>query len=235
MDEKTSSKIDCFANWELNSLTRGQHCLYTGQRPQVWPSEQPVRLSYPLAEPLPAPSLKTALRESLSYSSVVAVDLNDSQSFPLVSLSFQQWVISSAESEKGERGAGKGGSFRVQGSLASSPLFSFWQFPPSTWPASTLNPSRSMWVLGYSHTCHFSAVFFYHECLILWDHIAAWLWAWREHFSSAFCVYFKQPTWLCPVLPSFHMGNVSEPACSQWAVWELVVHEVCLFHQVLLS
>lgn len=60
----------------------------------------------------------------------------------------------------GERGAGKGSSFRVQGSLASSLSSLSWQFPPSTWPVSTLNPSHSMWIFGWSHTCRVSAVFF---------------------------------------------------------------------------
>lgn len=63
---------------------------------------------------LPAPSLKTVLHKSMSYSSAAAVDLDDSQSFPLGSLLFQQWVISSAESEKGGKGSRKG--WFIQGS-----------------------------------------------------------------------------------------------------------------------
>lgn len=113
---------------------------------------------------------KAVQHKSPSYSSVAAVDLDSSQSFPLGSFSFQQWVISSAESEKGERGRGERERVVHSGFKAPMPrpLSSLsWQFPPSTWPVSTLKPSRSVWDFGCSHTCHLSAVFVDHECLIL--------------------------------------------------------------------
>lgn len=148
------------------------------------------------------------------------------------------WVPSPFASESsaqqrvrsGERGAGKGSSFRVQGSLASSLSSLSWQFPPSTWPISTLNPSRSVWIFGSGHTCHFSAAFFQ------WG-------LWMSNFvRSHCCVSFENPAlcllWLCLLkirpcdfvllFPSFHITN------TRLAVWDSLVQEVCLFHQVLL-
>lgn len=106
-------------------------------------------------------------QNSISYSSAAVVDRDSSQYFPLSSLSFQQWVINSAESEKGERGAGKGGSFRVQGSLALSPLFSFLTVSPKH--MTRLNPKTQAALCGSLAivTLVTSVCFFYHECLIL--------------------------------------------------------------------
>lgn len=106
---------------------------------------------------------------------------------------------------RGERGAGRAvhSGFKAPSPRPLSCLS--WQFPPSTWPVSTLNPSRSMWIFGYTHTCHLSAGFFF--------------WSWMSNFVrsqccvsshsawkfllcvSRGCVYLKQPTWLC--LPIF--------------------------------
>lgn len=61
--------------------------------------------------------------------------------------SLQQWIISPAEWEGGKRRAA-GGSFRVQGFLALSPL---WQFPPSTWPVSARQTSA---ILCSSRSAH---------------------------------------------------------------------------------
>lgn len=75
----------------------------------------------------------------------------------LGSHSFQQWVISSAE---GEKGAGKGGSFRVQVSLASSPLFSFLTVSPKHMTCFNPKPQPLFVVsLGCRHTCHFCGLF----------------------------------------------------------------------------
>lgn len=58
-------------------------------------------------------------------------------------------AVSHQLSREWEGGAGKGSSLRVQGPLALSPHSSLsWQFPPSTWSVSSLNPCRSMWVFG---------------------------------------------------------------------------------------
>ena len=95
----------CFAN----------KCAQTEWRPWVWSSQQPVWLSYPLPDTLPAPSLSAVVHKSTSYSSAAAVDLDNSQSFPPgFPLLFQQWVISSAESEKRGKGSWKG--WFIQGS-----------------------------------------------------------------------------------------------------------------------
>lgn len=70
---------------------------------------------------------------------------------PLPPPSLQQWIISPAEWEGGKRRAA-GGSFRVHGFLALSPL---WQFPPSTWPVSALQTKAILRVSRFA--CHLIA------------------------------------------------------------------------------
>lgn len=127
-------------------------------------------------EPLPAPSLNAALCNSISFSSAAAVD--SSQSSPLASLSIQQWVISSAESEKGEQERVVHSGFKAP-SLDPPLLFFLTVSPRSTWPVSTLNPRRSTWVFGYSHTCHFAAAF----------------WSWMSNFGSSDCCMSLRLAW----------------------------------------
>lgn len=185
----TKVKIS-LSSWHL--LTCGQHCVSAvnvctrpkGLKFNPHSSQCGYRILY---QNLPELSWKTVLHKSTSYSSTAAVDLDDSQSFPLGSLLFQQWVISSAESEKRGR---EGGSFRVQGSLASSLSDSF---PQAHDPSQPKTPAI---LCGSCVTVTLvtSVQFCDYESPILWDPIAACLCAWPEIFLfciSCGCVYVK--------------------------------------------
>lgn len=85
------------------------------------------------------------------------------------------WVPSRSSSESStqqrvRRGRGSGKGWFTQGSSLPHlvPLASFsWQFPPSTWPASTPNPSLSLRVFGCIALVTLLQVFFDHGCRIL--------------------------------------------------------------------
>lgn len=69
---------------------------------------------------------------------------------------------SAQQNEKGERGAGMGGSFRVQGSIASSPLFSFLTVFPEH--MTRLNPKPQPFCAAprpQSHLSLLCSVFFF--------------------------------------------------------------------------
>lgn len=121
------------------------------------------------------------------------------------------WLPSRSSSESSaqqrvRRGSGKG--WFIQGSrlprLVPHSSIS-WQFSLSTWPVSTLNPCRSVWVFGYNHTCQFTAAFWSWMSNFVSSHCCVSLHLAVKFLScvSCGCIYLKQLTWLCPVLPFF--------------------------------
>lgn len=169
--------------------------------------------------------------------SVAAVDLSSHNPSPLGSLSFQQWVISSAESETGERGAGKGGSFRVQGSLASPrpPLFSFLTVSPEH--MTRLNPKPQPIYVGLSPQSHLS---------LWWSVFLLWL----SNFVRSHCYMSLHSAWRISLLPWLYLLKTAHMtlSCSSsfftllmWVsrraisrlVGTLWSKRFCLFHQVL--
>lgn len=138
----------CPASSSSASTYKDAECLtaHTYKLHQVSFSQQPVWL--------------TSLTRSATctYISTSAADLHSSlyllPGFPFVP------AVSHQLSRGGEKGAGKGGSFRVQVSLASSPLFSF--LTVSLKHMACFNPKpQPLFVvsLGCSHTCHFCGFF----------------------------------------------------------------------------
>lgn len=160
--------------------------------PQVWSSEQPVWLSYLLPH--------WWLFCTRAWATVVLLRSISTPHNP------SPWVPSCSSSEssaqqrvrrgKGERERVVHSGFKAPLPRPLSPLF--WQFPPSTWPVSTLNPSRSMWVFGYSHTCHFGAVYGLLMSNFARSHCCMFLF-----YISCGCIYLKHPTWISRVLRSF--------------------------------
>ncbi len=147
--QKSRESLTFVSCWLVVSPALELQMSATCSRPRVWSLQQPVWLSYPLPEPLPTPPLTAALHKSTSYSSAAAVDLDDSQSlppgFPLPSAVSHQ-LSREWEAGKGERERVVHSGFKAP---LPRPLSSLsWRFPLSTWPVSTLNPGRSVWVFS---------------------------------------------------------------------------------------
>lgn len=168
----------CFAN----------KCVQTEWRPRVWSSQQPVWLSYPLPETLPAPSLSAVVHKSTSYSSAAAVDLDNLQSFPPgFPLSFQQWVISSAESEKRGKGSGKG--WFIQGSRLPRLVPRSALLTVSLEHMTRLNPKPQRFCVALLLQSHLSL-----RCSFL-------LWM-SNYVRSLFCVFALGLKMFCSVSPA---------------------------------